>query len=144
MLESFKKRGQMCFFPRCHRLKLQTQVPRRHMSLLSSQFVLLNATIKKTDQWGNQLAGSAPSGHFLELQGYRRATVPKSHVRPPTFSTKPSRSSNFTPRSLFSSSAGCEILNEPVRTGATRVRLADSAGAPAVTCRGVPAGSREG
>lgn len=99
---------------------------------------------KKTDQWGNQLAGSAPSGHFLELQGYRRATVPKSHVRPPTFSTKPSRSSNFTPRSLFSSSAGCEILNEPVRTGATRVRLADSAGAPAVTCRGVPAGSREG
>lgn len=41
------------------------------MSLLVSQFVRLNATIKKkTDQWGNQLAGGSPSGHFLELQGY--------------------------------------------------------------------------
>lgn len=144
MLPSLKKkRGTNVL--RCHRLKLQTQVPRLHMSLLSSHFVLLNATIKKQfPHWETSWQGApqvATSSNCRATTAQRSQSLMCILRR---FLRKPSRSFNFTPRSLFSSSAGCEILNEAVRTEATRVRLADRAGSPAITCWGRSSGVKGG
>lgn len=140
----FKKRQtNVLLVPRCHRLELQSS-PSPHAAAVEP-VCPTERNHKKKQTNGETSWQAAP--RVATSSNCRATTVQRSQSLVCTlrrFLRNRLAALISPPRSLFSSSAGREILNEPVRSGATRVRLADRAGAPAITCRGRSAGVKGG